>query len=290
MAKLKNKEIIKQEKKEILTEGPLGGKILEARDFKTGEMTPLPDDGRDYQAEIEKTRALGIPDIQKVEIRNPITNKKEIITIDRTGTTDAKLGALLLSPQANQEQKDSLLSLYLFERGKESASFLAELFASKGQHTTETRAFKTQMRRDYEVIVDTLSSFMQLSAESIISAIDPEANLEDLEEEALGFLKKNKKATLVQFAATKYPTDKSLAALFLLSIRFHSESALLLEKVEEVLESRLKESKYGLYISPSGKVFDTKSPTFMEDIANDIRQQKVEAETKEKENGKENKE
>ena len=273
MAKLFKNKKNKLVKKEVDI-SPLGGDVIIGKNAVTGEEVILPHDGRDYKEETEKTRRSGIPDSQKLQITG-LSKKTALVDLTRDGTTDEKLAAILLSPTSTQEQKDSLLSLYLFERGKESSSFLAELFASKGQHTKETRAFKTQMRRDYEVIVDALSSFMELSSSSILSTIAPSESLELLELEALDFIKDGKH-TLAQFAKKRYPKNPALGALLVLAIRFHSESVLLLEKVESVLTERLKESKYGQYLSPSGKVFDTSSPTFMEDIANDIREMKEE--------------
>lgn len=280
----KSKKLAKKDKQELSKE-ILGTEIKTGVNYQSGKAVDISEGTRDYKKEV----AL-VPESERVQdvlVRNPITKKEAIVTIDRTGTTDEKLAMILLAPDANQTQKDSMLANYLFERGKESASFLAELFMSKGAHTKETRAFKTQMRRDYELVVDSMIEFMRLSGNSIIQVLLPGELLEDLEQEAFQFLKEKKKGTIVDYAREKLgkKTSNSEVALLALAIRFESEAALVFKKVQDVMEMRMRESKYGQYISPSGKIFDSSSKTFVEDIIKDIQETKEKVE-KEKENEK----
>src|ERR1700753_121165 len=79
-------------------------------------------------------KAVKMTGEETIRVRNPITFKEADVVVSRNGTTEEKLAMMLLAPDATKQQKESMLAGYLFERGKESSSFLAELFVSKGTH------------------------------------------------------------------------------------------------------------------------------------------------------------
>ena len=117
-----------------------------ARDENGKKLKPLEQKKYDPQGEIEK---FGLKPVETFTYIDPVTGEKKTFTIDRRGTTDQKAGLILMDPDATREQKDSVISMYLFEKGKEGASMLMDLWAYRGQHTKESRAFQSTMRFDF---------------------------------------------------------------------------------------------------------------------------------------------
>lgn len=110
------------------------------------------------KAELEK---YGVAPTEKVEVKDPLTGEKRIVSLDRTGYGEAKLITALADPDLPRDRKDFMLSMYLFERGKDSASFIADIMRYKGAHTKETRVFKSQMRFDFETLVTMLAGHLR---------------------------------------------------------------------------------------------------------------------------------
>src|SRR5579859_6530122 len=106
--------------KELEKKGPLGEKmeVLPPKDGGKRKFKP-----KNYNPERDMKKH-GLVPISKVIVENPITKEKKEITIRRDGTSDAVLNEALANPSISRERKDQVLSMYLFERGKESASFL----------------------------------------------------------------------------------------------------------------------------------------------------------------------
>lgn len=166
------------------------------------------------------TKALAIktPATENIRVTNPITGKQTDIVLHRDGTTDERLAMILLSPDATKEQKDSLIASYMFERGKENASFLAELYISKGTHVKETQAFKRQIRFDFESFANTMVLLLQDLANDLS---DPDTE-----------------------SAIKNVAD-----------RLQKGAELLTSQREKITEARMREKGYGVYLDRSGKAF-----------------------------------
>lgn len=126
---------------------------------------------RDYKKEIE-----AVPEedrVSEVEYVNPFTGNKSIQVIDRRGTSDEKLALVFADKDSSEDLKLSTLSLYLFEKGRESASFIADLMLYKGTNTKEMRNFKSQMKFDFDLFINTFASFLFDSAEDTIRILLP---------------------------------------------------------------------------------------------------------------------
>lgn len=166
------------------------------------------------------TKALAIktPDVENIHITNPITGKQADIELRRNGTTDERLAMILLSPDATKEQKDSLIASYMFERGKENASFLAELYISKGTHVKETQAFKRQIRFDFESFANTMVMLLQDLADDLR---DPDTT----------------------------------SAIQNVADRLQKGAELLTKQREKITEARMREKGYGVYLDRNGKAF-----------------------------------
>lgn len=200
------KKLQKQNKENDAVDTVLGGKVGKFQeDHRHMEM---------------KTLELGLPAEETIRIKNPVTGKEADVVISRTGTSQDKLGMIMLAPDATKEQKDSMLAQYLFEQGKESASFLAELFASKGVHFKQTQAFKRQMRFDFEMFADRMVHLLRdISVGIHLDIDDPKRALESMAE------------------------------------RLQQGSDMLIKQRQSITEARMKEKGYGVYINRAGQAY-----------------------------------
>ncbi len=159
---------------------------------------------------------------ENFRVKNPITGKETDIVISRQGTTDEKLAMVLLAPDATKEQKDSMLAGYLFERGRENASFITELFLSKGTHVKETQAFKRQIRFDFESFANTMVFLFQDLSNDIIASDD---------------------------------VDSIQATLLRIKERLGKGAELLTKQREQITLARMKEKGFGVYLDRQGRAF-----------------------------------
>jgi hypothetical protein len=159
---------------------------------------------------------------ERILVRNPMTGRSAEMTLKHGKMTEDELGKELINPDNTQEFKDMRIASYLFQRGLESASFLAELFVSKGQHTKETRAFKSQIRFDYELLAGTISRLFK----DIHTGLD-----------------KDNKEHGVELAVHN------------LAIRFGEAAEILDASIQEVKTKREKEKGFGIYVDKNGKPY-----------------------------------
>jgi len=233
-------------KKEIATRSPLG------------TATVLEGETADYSPKVIKKslKENKVAAIENVKVVNPVTGKKAVVTIERDGTPDSKLVMALADKKMNRDQKDNVLSLYLFERGKENASFLMDLMRYKGSHTKETQAFKSQVRFDFEMFVGLFTKHLDQVAKDIfkeLEIIDYRAFLE-------GYVKYLKEAkeegNMRDFGATEgFRWGITEATLAVLAVRNIEEADQLREAVKKVTENRMKDKGYGIYISKDGRSY-----------------------------------
>lgn len=135
-----------------------------AKDDQGGKIKQVEQRKYDAEGQIKK---FGLKPVETFTYIDPVTKQKKSFTIDRRGTTEDRVALTLLDKEATREQKDSAVSMYLFERGKEGASMMMDLWAYKGAHTKESRAFQSTMRYDFETFLSVFQIFMQDSADRI---------------------------------------------------------------------------------------------------------------------------
>lgn len=229
----------------------------------------------DYSPEnIKKDLALNKVEAEEtINVQNPVTGKVTEVTIQRDGTPESKLIVALADPKLTRDQKDHTLSMYLFERGKDNASFMVDIMRYKGQHTKETRAFKSQMRFDFEMFIATFTRHMTDSSE----AIAEELGYSDFRSLATEYVEwvKGKKKDQANEKARGNDTDVALnlsvktfflegreeivsvevAAMLNLAFRQFAEADLLTTQTKSVAEARMKEKGFGIYIDTSGKPY-----------------------------------
>jgi competence protein ComGF len=193
-------------------------KALAKKSILSGKMETMFDDHENYKL----AKTIKTPKKEKVKIMNQITGKTALIKLDRGGTNEKNILSVFKDKKATTEQKDSIIAQYLFGRGLESASFLAELFLSKGQHTKEIRVFKSQVRFDFEQVVNIIAQlFLDIST---------------------GLEKEMK----------DYPLFYAVERL---GERFKQGSEMLIKGVQATTEKRMREKGFGIYIDSKGKIY-----------------------------------
>ncbi len=158
-----------------------------------------------------------------VHVVNPITGKEADVVIDRDGFTDNKLAMVLLAPDSTKEQKDSYLSNWLWTKGKENASFITELFLSKGKLFKETQGFKKQMRWDFESLANTVSILFADMADDVERGIIAD--------------------------------ESSISILKDLGQRLRQGSEIITKERERITTDRMREKGYGVYLDKEGKAY-----------------------------------
>lgn len=223
-----------------------------------GTATVMDGETRAYEpSAIKKVlEEKGLSASETVTVENPVTGKSAIVTIARDGTPDSKLVMALADKNMNRDQKDSVLSLYLFERGKENASFLMDLMRFKGAHTKETQAFKSQVRFDFEMFVSLFTRHLDSVAKDVfkeLGIVDYRAFLEGY----VKYLKeRGESATVGSFGATLgFNWDVATASLVVMAIRDIETSDRMKDAVKRITDSRLKDKGYGVYINKDGRSY-----------------------------------
>jgi len=226
---------------------------------------------------VEKTKLTldkyNLPPVQKVEVKDPFTGHKKIVKLDRTGTHEQKLIVALADPKLNQDQKDNVLSMYLFERGKESASFLAELFRYKGHHTKESRVFQTRMRFDFEMFVNMFIEYLRKQAE-VIGKIC-KVNVEEEKERFRKWLQlpnnKAKGYTYIDFCETQEGVKRLVWDMLFIQLAINNldEAEYLREEVDKITRAREAQKGGGIYIDSKGQPFSINDPNLDDIIKQD---------------------
>jgi hypothetical protein len=210
---------------------------------------------------------------ETAKVKNPFTGREVSVYIDRTGTTDEKVAAVMVSPTATRDQKDFMISQWLFERGLESASFLADLYRYKGEHTKETRAFKSQMRFDYEVIVKSLETFYRTTSALMFHEMFPDLELETIKTSYLKYVaeqnEKGQPIVLSDFLPVGRDNSGVKLALLQNILQMSIEADLLTKKVEAVTKSRMAEKGWGIYIDSKGKPYSVNDSDILDIVKED---------------------
>jgi hypothetical protein len=254
-------------KKELAKRNILGGCIKVGKNHKN----------------YEKSRKIKTPKKTKETLKNAMTGREVSVVMNRQGTTEKQLGLILNSTKHTKDQKDSALANYLYERGLESSSFLADLFRSKGAHTKETRVFKTQVRFDLERMIQMVVTFYRDTAKTMFIVMKEHImdyaipnTVELFYKDLLKYYKVNEGSNMESYFKSHgvnflTPSDISIFALIL---QYYSEADLLEENNIRITEARMREKGYGVYVDKHGKAYSI----FDEDIEKIIREEKEEIE------------
>lgn len=158
--------------------------------------------------------------------------------------------------------------MYLFERGKESASFLADVIRSKGQYAKEGRVFQSRMRFDFEVFVNMFVSHLQRQAEMIGKMFNTEIRKELKEFRDWLIQDKNdgKGYTYANYAAGQ---DRLKSAFIGMAINDLDEADRLMNSIERVKQAREAQKGGGIYVDKAGRPYSVNDPDIDEIIKAD---------------------
>lgn len=225
----------------------LGGKI---RVPKAKDGGPDAFKGKKYNT-MGDIKKFGLIPVESIKITNPITGEKKWVTLRRDGTTESKVIEVLANAKSTREQKDSIISMYLFERGKESASMMMDLWMYKGQHTKESRNFHAQMRHDVDIIAETLVMFMRDTSSKILDGLHFEIRTvkdPDTKKDKQIIHRLAKSVQAIEIAEV-------IETLGQMAFYFSQTAELITLKMTEERERRMKEKGYGIYVNPKGGVY-----------------------------------
>lgn len=222
----------------------LGGRIKVPK-AKDGGPNAFTHRKYNAKADIEK---YGLVPVEQINIKNPITGEKKTVTLRRDGTNEARLAEVMADPRLTRERKDTEVAMYLFERGKESASFLMDIIQYKGQHAKETRVFKDQVRRDIDIFTDIFVMFMRDVSDRITKGLQLEIVTHE-----------GKQVVMNEFYARTGRQPEFLDLFELLSdlaLYFKQTSDLMAIRMTEETERREKEKGRGIYVDVKGGVYN----------------------------------
>lgn len=234
---------------------------------------------KDTQYQLKK---YDVPATEQVQVEDPLTGERKMITLDRTGTHETKLIMALADPNLKREQKDHVLSMYLWERGKESASFLVDLMRYKGQYSKESRVFESRMRFDFESFVSSFVTHLQRQAERIGKALGVDILLERNKFEEWLKMPNNKGKGLTYYDHCQSKGKKKIisverAAMIEQAIYDLDEAEQLLYQIERIKQSRTAQKGGGIYVSRNGRPYSTNDEN-IDDLIKEDRKLQREAE------------
>lgn len=182
----------------------------------------------------------------------------------------------MVDPNLNRDQKDHLISMYLWERGKESSSFLVDLFRYKGEHTKETRAFKSQMRFDFEIFISQFSKYVRAQAEMVAKGLKVDLFKERDDFKAWLTLINNKGQDhdYLDFASLSSHTERRTRPtvekiMIQMAIYSLEEGEKWVQQVRNVANAREREKGKGIYVSKEGAIYTHDDPDMDEIIKAD---------------------
>ncbi len=207
--------------------------------------------------------------VEQVKVKDPFTGKTEIVTLDRTGTTEKSLIVALADPNLTRERKDHVLSMYLYERGKESMSLIVDLMRYKGQHSREGQVFQSRMRMDFESFVNSFTLYLQNQSRLLGITLGV-----DMEKEKIDFMdwlskQKAKGLTYRDFCEDRTPDaefNTTRLALIEMGIYAQDEANSLMKAVEQIVQARMAMKGGGIYVDKMGRPFSVNDPSLDEII------------------------
>lgn len=251
----------------------------DAKNDKGETIVPLEPTKYDAAGDIKK---YGLKPTEMVEYKDEFTGEMKKFLLDRRGTNDEKLALSLLDPDISREQKDSMVSMWLFEKGKQGSSMLMDLWMYKGEHTKESRHFQSTMRFDFELFLTVFQTFMHDSADLIFKNLPITIVKAEYEEDG----KKVNEGVEKDFVKLERDVTANEIAVVLGEFgRYHRMNAELLGKrIRQEVEKRERAKGKGIYLSKDGKPYSVDEDG---DIVEVVSRDKAEAD-QEKQNGESN--
>lgn len=229
-----SKKIIKKEN------GILGGKMKVTARPKDGGKSTYKRHNYDAKRDLKK---YGLVPVEQIESVNPITGEKKMITIRRDGTTDQALAAVLADPNSSRGLKDTIISRYLWEQGKESASMMMDLWKYKGEHTKESRHWMSNMRFDFELFMEAFMFFLNDGADRVMNGLG--LSVEEDKKHKRVFIKRNRVNYL----------EEVIDTLGELALYMRNTSDLMRNRIEKEKQKREQQKGGGIYIGLDGKPY-----------------------------------
>lgn len=213
-----------------------------------------------------------MPEENPKELEQRLAKLDGSLKIHEDAEQEKKLGQIMLS-DSSTESKNAALAEYLFIQGLENASFLAELFLTKGMFTKESRLFQSQMRFDFDTFIKTYCQYLRDDAEwtlkvyGLLHMLDKENKVKMYES-----IKSGK--SLESYISENVDESFLKADIVLVgkALRAHDESLLLQDAIGENVMERLKSKGFGIYVDKKGKVYSI----FDEDIESKVAEEKEE--------------
>lgn len=221
----------------------LGGRMRVVARPKDGGSPNFERRTYDAARDIKK---FGLVPVEKIKSVNPITGEEKMITIRRDGTTDSELAMVMADPTTTRELKDTVVSRYLFERGKESASMMMDLWKYKGEHTKEARHWMSNMRWDFELFMEAFMFYMNDSADRIIDGLG--VGLKVVKD------KNGNEKTFVE-PNLAIGTQEIQVVLGDLAVYMRQTANLMRTRIDKEKEKREREKGKGIYIGLDGKPY-----------------------------------
>lgn len=213
----------------------------------------------------------GLKPYEQVEVEDPFTHEKKMISLDRTGHNEKSLIMALADPNLSRDRKDHALSMYLWERGAQSASLIADIMRYKGQYSKENQVFQARMRFDFEAFVNSFTNYLDNQAHllGITLCIDIpkekkefEAWLKVGENAGKGYTYKD----FYEITEKKHElwTETKLA-LVELALYAQDEADALKKAIQNIQVARMAMKGGGIYVDKQGKPYSVNDPA-LEDI------------------------
>lgn len=280
----KTKELVQYE--EVQARNPTTGEISTVKIEKPKATTP-----EQRAEEIGKElKEMGLEISYSFEVTDPLSGKKQIVTLDRAGhTNEGKLAMTLADPNLSRDRKDFAVSMYLYERGSHNTSMLLDLMRYKGTHTKETRVFKSQIRYDFEAFVGTFTTYLKDQQRLVgaclgIDIWEEKQNFMEFCKEAEARARKKALEEKKDFERESYTyydfmvyeggvkDEKSArqhAALVSLAMHAADEAETLSLQVKRMAEARERDKGKGIYMDSSGRPYTQDDPDLQKAIDKD---------------------
>ncbi len=196
---------------------------------------------------------------KSVEVADPISGEKRLVSLDRTGYSEVNLITTLADPEIPRDRKDFVLSMYLYERGAHSASMIADIMRYKGQHTKESRVFKSQIRFDFESFVNSFT--MYLTRQSRLIGLTLGINIAEERSKFVEWLAlENNKGKGYTYKDYNKHDSTTYTALVEMAIEAQDEAAVLMKNVKNLRDARTREKGKGIYLSRDGTPYTEDDP------------------------------
>lgn len=219
---------------------------------------------------------FGVNAKEEFQVVDPITKEIKTVSLSRTGTQETDLIVALADPNLTRDRKDHALSMYLWGRGAESSSMMVDLIRYKGEHTKETRVFKSQMRFDFEALITSLVDHLETQARNTakILEIDLKQEIKDYREWLQQVPKGDTNTLYSDFYRTRIDiglsrTDRLECAMISQAIYQLDEAEKLTNARTNIALAREKEKGGGIFVDSKGRIYDATQPDIDEIVKAD---------------------